>query len=158
MANSKRDPKTKPEPYEVSDFYVFGGVAEQQLQPAAAGAAMLALLDRKLLPAFAIGEWYDGLAAVGEGAVVPRRLAWCSEEAVLLAPWRIDAGSWGGYLIAMAESAGMVQTFFNEHGDSVQLRVPQTVGTEAPVEAMADAVLPISGFPDTPSSPGSLLL
>jgi hypothetical protein len=44
----------------------------------------------------------------------------------------------------MAEAAGTVQQCINERGDSVELIVPQEIGSEAAVEAVADAVLAIA--------------
>jgi hypothetical protein len=141
MVELQRNTKKRTKPYQPADFYCWGGSGTSE--PPEAGAAMLELMRRNLFPQFALGEWFDDLKNAAGDTPAPAILAWWSDEAILLAPRRLGPDQWGGYLIAMAESAGMTQTFTNEHGDSALLTVPPTVGTVGAVEAEADAVLPI---------------
>lgn len=141
MVELQRNPKKRSKPYQPADFYCWGGSSTGE--PPDAGAAMVELIRRDQFPQFALGEWHDDLKRAGADTPPPALLAWWSEEAILLAPRRVGPDQWGGYLIAMAEAAGQTQTFTNEHGDSVLLTVPPTVGTVGAVEAEADAVLPI---------------
>ncbi len=112
----------------------------------AAGAALMELVRRDLFPSFALGPWYEGLKAAAKGAAVPELLAWIAEDAILLAPFRIDATTWGGYLIAMDEAAGQPRQFTDPDGQPpVWLVVPPEIGAEEPVEAVPQARLPIAG-------------
>ena len=123
-------------------------------EPAAAGAAMMELVRRGQFPPFALGPWYDGLKAAAADSPLPPRLAWATEDAILLAPHRIDGGHWGGYLIVMEEAAGQLREWFSEAGEVAWLVVPDDVGSSEPIEAHPAAVLAIDGVPGMPSSPG----
>lgn len=104
---------------------------------------MLALIERKLFPAFGFGPWYPDLERAGKDQPVPDRLVLAAEDAMLLAPWRVDAGTWGGFLIAEASSAGQRRTFYSETGDEVVLMVPNWVANKGAVVAEEAAMLPI---------------
>lgn len=85
----------------------------------------MALLDQQLFPAFAWnGPWLEDLSKAGEGVDPPSRLCWASEDAILLAPWRIDRDHWGGMLIAAAAANGKISKFYDEKGLSVIMQVP----------------------------------
>ncbi len=141
MVELQRNTRKRTKPYQPADFYCWE--SGEPGEPPEAGAAMLELIRRGLFPQFALGEWHDDLKRAGANTEPPSLLAWWSEEAILLAPRRVGPEQWGGYLIAMAEAAGTTQTFTNEHGDSVLLTVPPTVGAVGAIEAEAGAVLPI---------------
>lgn len=115
---------------------------------AEAGAAMIELIRREQFGGQFHGPWTEELETAGAKAKAPDLLAWAAADAILLAPHRVDAQRWGGYLIAMAEASGQTREFFNEAGDSALLVVPETVGEEGEVEADPQAVLPIAGSPD----------
>lgn len=147
-ANLNRDPKKRPLPFSLSDFTCWADVAETSQPPAAAGAAMLELVRRDQFPSYGL-TFFSELKAVGKDAKLPPRLILASEDALLLAPYRVDAARWGGFLIARAEASGLVRDFYSEDGNLVQLRVPADVRDRGSVVAEEGAVLPIAGFPET---------
>lgn len=150
-ANANRDTKKRPNPFRLSDFTCFAEVAEQSQPPAAAGAAMLELLKREQFPGFGL-TFYSELKAAGKDQPLPPRLIWAAEDAMLLAPYRIDASAWGGFLIAEKAASGQPRDFWNEHGDSVTLVVPDDVARMGAVVAVEGARLPIAGLPSPSDS------
>jgi hypothetical protein len=127
-AESNRNKEVRSEPFDLNDFCFFNEIEEKPKPPSAAGAALLALLDQDLLPAFAFnGPWLEDLAREGKGIDPPSRLCWASEDAILLAPWRVSHEEWGGMLIAMQSANDAVRTFYDEKGASVTLRIPENV-------------------------------
>jgi len=118
-------------------------VAEAPRPPSKAGAALLELLERNLLPGFVLnGPWLADLEAQGRGVTPPQRLCWAAEDAILLAPYRVDASHWGGFLVAQASAVGRVREFASEAGEVVALRVPSdAVQGRAFAAAQAGAVL-----------------
>jgi hypothetical protein len=118
-------------------------VAEKPRPPSEAGAALLELLERNLLPGFVLdGPWLADLEAQGRGVAPPPRLCWAAEDVILLAPYRVDAGHWGGFLVAQASAAGRVREFASEVGEVVALRVPtDAVPGRSFAAAQAGAVL-----------------
>ena len=143
-ANLNRDDKKRPEPYGLADFCLFGEVEEGAQPPAAAGAAMLELIRRNLFPSFGFGPWYPDLEKAGKDEPVPPRLILAAEDALLLAPWRVDAEHWGGFLIAEASSAGQRRAFYSENGDEVVLTVPAVIADRGATVAEEAAKLPIA--------------
>jgi hypothetical protein len=127
------------------DFCFFADRPDDSRPPQAAGAAMLALLERELLPWFAInGPWAAELQSQGQGVEPPGRLCWAADGAILLAPYRTETG-WGGFLIAEAKAAGQVLSFADERGQEVALQVPaDAVPPRAFAAARADADLPLA--------------
>jgi hypothetical protein len=118
-------------------------VAEKPRPPSEAGAALLELLERNLLPGFVLdGPWLADLEAQGRGVSPPPRLCWAAEDAILLAPYRADAGHWGGFLVAQASAVGQAREFASETGELLALRVPaDAVQGRAFAAAQAGAVL-----------------
>lgn len=114
---------------------------------------MLELVRLGQFPSFALGEWYDALQKAGKDEPLPPRLCWAASDAILLAPYRIDGFTWGGYLIAMEEAAGQEREFFNEHGDAVTLLVPPETGAAGAVAATEAAALSIAGSPGSQLPP-----
>jgi hypothetical protein len=107
---------------------------------------MLALLEKDLLPPFALnGPWVADLSAQGKDLQPPPRLCWAAEDAILLAPYRVDAANWGGFLIAMASAAGKTRQFASETGEIVHLMVPADAVGQSFGAAKAGAVLPVEG-------------
>lgn len=121
-------------------------MAEAPRPPSEAGAALLELLERNLLPGFVLdGPWLADLEAQGRGVTPPPRLCWAAEDAILLAPYRVDAGHWGGFLVAQASAVGQAREFASETGEVVALRVPaDAVQGRAFAAAQAGAVLAMS--------------
>lgn len=142
-ANKERDEKKKPEPFTPEDFFWWGEPKEHPPELIAAGAAMLELIRQEKFGGQFHGPWSDELEEAGAKGTPPSRLAWISEEAILLAPVLRDDG-WSGYLIAMAEASDQALVFTAPTGESVRLRVPATVGAEGEVEADPRARLPIA--------------
>lgn len=147
QAESNRNRDARPEPFLLRDFCLWAEVSERPAPPEAAGAAMLELLERNLLPGFVLsGPWLADLEASGRDAKPPPRLCWAAEDAILLAPYRVDQGHWGGFLVAMASATGQARQFANEHGDLIVLRVPEDAVTgKAFAGARAGSVLAIEG-------------
>lgn len=118
-------------------------MAEAPRPPSEAGAALLELLERNLLPGFVLdGPWLADLEAQGRGVTPPPRLCWAAEDAILLAPYRVDASHWGGFLVARASAVGRVREFASEAGEVIALRVPlDAVQGRAFAAAQAGAVL-----------------
>ena len=101
------------------------GDADDDAIPASwapAGAALLELERRGLLPAFACAA-DERLERAGKGAPAPERLAWIHEQAMLLAPWQ-GAGAWHGHLIAEPEASGRVLEFSSVDGETISLQLP----------------------------------
>lgn len=113
---------------------------------------MLALLDRGLLPNFAFnGPWVPDLSSQGKDREPPPRLCWAAEDAILLAPYRVDQAHWGGFLIAQASACGQVRQFASEAGDVVSLLVPaDAVAKGSFAAAKAAASLAIEGRENSP--------
>lgn len=129
QAESNRDRKAHPKPFELVDFCFFADRTEAPLPPAAAGAALVALLERDLMPGWAIGPWCQALEQAADGHEPPARLCWAADDAILLAPWRADAGHWSGFLIVDRRAVGQERTFWSEAGLSVDLLIPATLKT-----------------------------
>lgn len=137
MLPAKARPRRQFQP---SDFYEFASDADVQRPPAQAGAAMLELIRRGMFPSFALFVHGD-LKAAGKGESPPPRLAWLSDDAILLAPYPLEEGGWGGFLIAQAEAAGRVIEFRSERGERVMLRVPEHVAERGAEMAEDQAIL-----------------
>lgn len=152
QAEANRNREARPEPFQLREFCFWADVAEKPRPPSEAGAALLALLERGLLPAFAMnGPWFADLAGQGEGAAAPPRLCWAAEDALLLAPHRVDGGHWGGFLIAVRSAVGQAREFASEGGEVLWLRVPaDAVEGRALAAAQGGAVLAIAGRENCP--------
>lgn len=103
---------------------------------------MLELLNRDQFPSWAL-TFYSELNAAGKGQPKPPRLVWAANDVILLAPYRIDGATWGGFLIAEASALGQVREFWNEEGDQLSLRVPADVPERGAVLAAAGQRLSI---------------
>lgn len=106
---------------------------------------MLALLDLDLFPGFAMdGPWLSALASHGENCKPPPRLAWIAEDAIVLAPYRKDHDSYGGFLIALASAIDQEREFVDEKGTTITLMVPRDLtGAKAFASARANVILSI---------------
>ena len=146
QVESNRDPSKNPEPFSLYDFTFWSDVAEKPKPPGAAGAAMIELLDRNLLPAFVMdGPWLADLEMQGRGQKPPERLCFACADAILLAPYRVDQDHWAGFLIAKASAVGAVRQFHSESGQSVVLVIPDEIMTKRAFGAAIEgAVLSIS--------------
>ena len=139
----------------MSDFTFFSSVEEQEVAPAAAGAAMLEMIRNKEFPSFALFI-YSQLRSAGEGAPLPKRVALRGESCIVLAPWRKSRTSWSGLVIAEAPAMGQIQDFVDDEGATWRLRVP-ILGDAGGVLAAEGAVLPIVESLSAGRSDGLLL-
>ena len=152
QAEANRNREARPEPFRLRDFCLWSDVAEKPRPPSEAGAALLDLLERNLLPSFVLdGPWLADLEAQGRGVKPPPRLCWAAEDAIVLAPYRIDQEHWGGFLICLAGAAGRVRQFASEAGEEVALRVPgDVVPPRSFAAARGGAVLAIASRENCP--------
>jgi hypothetical protein len=150
-ANINRDTEKRRKPFPITDFLVYGEVSEKQQPPAAAGAAMLELVKREQFPSFALA-FFTELKQSGQGAALPPRLVWAADDALLLAPYRVDAQNWGGMLIAENSAAGENRCFWSETGDQCWMTVPADVAEMGEVVAVEGSILPIVGFQSSSDS------
>lgn len=106
---------------------------------------MLALLELNLFPGFAMdGPWLADLASEGENIKPPPRLCWIAEDAILLAPYRADQQSYGGFLIVCASALGKEKEFVDEKGNTVVLSIPKSaIDKGSFCGARGNAILPI---------------
>lgn len=135
----------------LDDLYLYRQPEPGDLPPAAAGAAMLALLEREEFPDWAVA-FYDSLNAVGRNHPAPARLALISEDAILLAP-TLEPGGWRGFLIAEDTAINQPRSF-RLAGDPepccwLTVGAPAP-GSEGAVWAAEGAFLAILQSPDTP--------
>jgi hypothetical protein len=132
--------------FEPRDFYQFGDPEDANRPPAAAGAAMLALIERRLFPMFALFV-HDQLRSAGKDQSLPPRLAWMAEDATLLAPYPLEDGRWGGFLITQDTAAGKAREFRSENGERITLVVPAKIAAKGAEVAEAQAILAPPGSP-----------
>lgn len=152
QAEANRNREARPEPFTLREFCLWADVSEKPRPSSEAGAAMLDLLERGLLPSFVLdGPWLADLEAQGRGVKPPPRLCWAAEDAIVLAPHRVDGHHWGGFLVARASACGQVREFTSEQGDQVALRIPEDVVTgRSFAAARGGAVLAIASRENCP--------
>jgi len=135
--NSKIDSK-KSKRYKLEDFCLYKPLNTEGLASSRYGDAYKALVDQKKIPAWAL-FCYKDLVATAIGAP-PSLLAFISEEAILLAPERVEGG-YKGLLIAREAATGH-RDFRSPCGARVSLVVPH-IPTK--IVAIEDKVLNIVG-------------
>ncbi len=130
QVESNRNPEKQSKPFSLYDFTFWADVAEKPKPPSAAGAALIELINRNLLPSFAFdGPWLADLEQQGRNEKPPERLCWAADDAIILAPYRQDQEHWSGFLIAKAAAAGTIRKFHNEQGQALSLRLPDDIVT-----------------------------
>lgn len=129
----------------MDQFYIWADREEKPRPPSEAGAALLELIERDLMPGYAAdGPWLQDLVKEGESAPLPPRLCWASEDAILLAPYQVDQGHWGGFLIARLSAKDQSREFADENGRTILLTVPGIYFARGAItQAIANAKLPI---------------
>lgn len=129
----------------MNEFFIWNEKEEKPRPPSDAGAALLELIDRDLLPGYATdGPWLQDLVQQGQSATPPPRLCWASEDAILLAPYQVDSDHWGGFLIACLSSKDQIREFADENGRTIYLLIPGSYFARgAMTQAVANAKLPI---------------
>lgn len=128
----------------IEDLFLFRQRQPGELPPAAAGAAMLALVELDQCPSFALA-FYESLAAAGRDQTAPPRLALIAKDAILLAPMPCH-GSWSGFLIADCSAANQVREFHlpGDEDPIARLLVPPPAdGSVVGVWAAESSTLPI---------------
>lgn len=127
------------------EFFIWADKEEKPRPPSEAGAALLKLLDLDLLPGFAAGgPWLEDLVEHGASAPLPPRLCWAAEDAILLAPYKVDGDHWGGFLIACLSAKDQSREFADENGQTIQLSVPESCFSRGAMTiALANAILSI---------------
>lgn len=122
--------------------------------PPEAGAAMLALIQARQFPTWAL-TFYDALRN-SAGDTPPPTLALVAEDAILLAP-RFTPQGWRGFLIAEESAAGQARCFHPPDQPEAMTWLAVPVSPEpAAVWAVAAASLPTLQPPagsDSPPTP-----
>lgn len=139
----------------IEDLYLFRDTQPGEAPPAAAGAAMLELIRRRLFPGFALVT-YDALSAAGRDHPPPQPLALIAADAILLAPSHAPAG-WRGFLIAEGTAAGQPRAF-HWPGEAdpccwLDVPVPESAAAVWAEEAAFLAIRPSPHTPDSPAAP-----
>jgi len=93
----------------LEDLFLFRRNLPGDRPPTEAGAAMLALVQERQFPGFAMA-FYEQLSAAGKDHPAPARLALLANDAILLAP-SPSATGWRGFLIAEDTAADQVREF-----------------------------------------------
>jgi hypothetical protein len=151
-AETNRSSQRCKRPYEPDDFLLHKPPGTERQQAASdapprdwgpAGAALLELERRGLLPSFACAA-DPQLERAGKGQPVPTMLALSSDQALLLAPWA-DKGQWRGFLLAEPEVSGQELTFSSVDGEQIGLRLPDLEVVEGVLCCLPQATLPLAG-------------
>lgn len=121
LVNANRDPKRQRKPHAIEEFYLYQPREQRDLPPGRCGAAALKLSEAGMLPSWALFCYRD-LAASASGAAPPL-LAFISEEAILLAPVKVDGG-FKGMLIAQESAGGKQIRMESPCGRSETLQIP----------------------------------
>ena len=151
-AETNRSSQRCKRPYEPDDFLLHKPPGTERQQAASdapprdwgpAGAALLVLERRGLLPSFACAA-DPQLERAGKGQPVPTMLALLHDQALLLAPWA-DKGQWRGFLLAEPEVSGQDLTFSSVDGEQIGLRLPDLEVVEGVLCCLPQATLPLAG-------------
>lgn len=137
----------------LDELFLFRDAQPGEQPPAAAGAAMLALIAARQFPTWAL-TFYDALAAAGRGQPVPEPLALTADDAILLAPQEVPGG-WRGFVIAEGQAQGQLRAFrWPGHADpACWAAVPHAAAGGGAVWAEEAAFLATRPSLDTPRSP-----
>lgn len=97
-ANINRDKKKQRKPTPLDDFFMYRPREMSNLPGARYGAAMKQLIKDGMLPPWALFCYKDVVAHAGE--IAPSLIAFCHQDAILLAPKDMGNGMVEGLLIA----------------------------------------------------------
>lgn len=121
-ANLNRDPKKRKKPFTPEDYYLYQPRDEQSLPAGRAGAAAMELIKRRQFPSWAL-FCYKELSISAANEEPPSLLALFSQNAILLAPFKV-AGGFKGMLIATEEASDRWVEFTMADGTTKELFVP----------------------------------
>lgn len=140
---------TEGTPPSLDELSLFRIREPHEAPPAEAGAAMLALIQARQFPGWAL-TFYEALEAVGRNQPPPPTLALVADDAILLAP-RFTPNGWTGFLIAEGSAADQPRAFHPADQPEVVTWLGVPVAPEpAAVWAVAAAFLPTLPPLDTP--------
>lgn len=117
-----RDRKKQRKPYALQDFYFYDNKELANLPEPRYGAAALALISKKLYPAWALFVYKD-LKDRAKDALPPEILCLQCEDAILLAP-SIEGGCIKGMLIAAASASDQRRTMTSPCGLIIETTIP----------------------------------
>lgn len=122
LVNQNRDPKRQRKAHSIEEFYLYQPRDQRDLPPGRCGAAAMEMVKKGILPPWAL-FCYKDLASSASGEAPPL-LAFVSEDAMLLAPIRVDTG-FKGMLIAQESAGGRWITMESPCGRSETLYIPE---------------------------------
>jgi hypothetical protein len=129
--------KKKHKKLSIEEFYVYQPIETKNLPEARYGAAVQALIQRGEFPAWGL-FCYKDLVSRAKGNP-PDLLCFRSDEAILVAPVRVEIG-YKGLLIALEEASGEAMVMTSPCGQQVTLSIP-FIHTK--IIAKEDVVLPL---------------
>jgi hypothetical protein len=141
-AEANRDRKKKKDPFTMEDFYLFQAKEDRDIPKGRYGAAAMALIERRLFPAWALFVYKSLKESAQEGLRAPELLAFYCDRAILLAPEAIE-GEVKGMLIARKEASNHKLILSSENGDKITLKMP-TIDDE--VVAIENSTLQILDY------------
>lgn len=107
---------------QIEDFYMYQPVETKNIARNAAANATVALINSKQFPGWALFCYKDLVANAGGPA--PELLAFICNDAILLAPEKVENG-YRGLLIAMESSSEKVRQMVSPCGQTLVTRVPR---------------------------------
>lgn len=123
IANSNRDPKRKKDPFSPLDFVFYGNPKDGSRPDAAPAAAYMELVDRNLLPSWALFCFKD-MKGRAVGVSAPPLLCFMCEDAILLSP--VAYGNiFVGLLIALESASNQKRKMSSPDGREVWLQLPK---------------------------------
>lgn len=137
-ANINRDVKKRKQPYELTEYCIYGDTSDEKLPNPSIGAAAMKLVSMSMFPNWALFAYKD-LKATAENGVAPEFLALICEDAILLAP-QGDTGGFYGMLIALESSSGAIREMISPCGKVYQLLIPKL---DAKASAIEDVFLKV---------------
>lgn len=122
LVNSNRDPKRQRKPHSIEEFYLYQPREQRDLPPGRCGAAALKLLEHGMLPSWSLFCYKDLVS--GASGEAPPLLAFIAEDAMLLAPVKVDGG-YKGMLIAQESAGGKKVRMETPCGRSETFEIPE---------------------------------
>lgn len=122
MANQNRDPKKQKKGFTYKDFQFYADTQNEDRPSARYGSAAIELVKADKFPAWAL-FCFPQLKESADPSVMPARLAFFAEDAMLLAPIQVKTG-WAGLLIARESASECTRIFKDEEGNEFRLTLP----------------------------------
>ena len=137
-ANINRDSKQRRQPYELSEFCIYGEAVDDKLPHPRNGAAAMKLIDMDMFPSWALFAYAD-LKKSSEKGIAPEFLGLIGEDAVLLAPYQ-DDGGFVGMLIALESASDSFRIMESPNGNKYEVMIPKL---NAKATALEDVFLKV---------------